>query len=97
MFPGLLNRLTAQLRDLHEIARQGEWERIEALEKILLPDLASLAAAPRQIVADRAFRSQLLEIQNLLDTAKSQCSTRMGQIKPLVDALRNTQATPDSP
>lgn len=95
-FPALLKRLNSQLAQLLEIANQGDWERVQAVEHELLADLTKLNAIPRQSLLSQPYRQQIIDIQRLLVNAQSSCSTRLEQIRPLVDALAQVRTTPGS-
>ncbi len=94
--PGLLERLRVQLTELLEIANQGEWERVEALGGALAVNLAHLNAIPRHSLLSQPYRQRIIDIQRLLVNAQSSCSTRLEQIRPLVDALAQVRTTPGS-
>ena len=95
-FHALLKRLNDQLTELLEIANRGEWERVETLGHALAADLAHLNAIPRQSLLSQPYRQQIIGIQRLLVDAQSSCSTRLEQIRPLVDALGRARITPGS-
>ena len=96
LVPALLKRLNNQLTQLLEIANQGEWERVQAVEHELIADLTKLNAIPRHSLLSQPYRQQIIDIQRLLVNAQSSCSTRLEQIRPLVDALAQVRTTPGS-
>jgi hypothetical protein len=96
---GLSNtqQLAASLRVLIQAAEEGEWDRITDLSGQILMEL-ELAGKPDFLSKQPSVdRKEVEKIIQLLNSAIEQCSTRMGQIGPLLSALKVTQKTSASP
>ena len=90
-------QLATNLRILIQAAEEGEWDRISDLSEQMLIEL-ELAGKPDFLSKlPSVDRKEVEKIILLLNSAIEQCSTRMGQIGPLLNALKVTQKTVDSP
>jgi hypothetical protein len=90
-------QLATSLQILIQAAEEGEWDRITDLSGQILMEL-ELAGKPDFLSKlPSVDRKEVEKIILLLNSAIEQCSTRMGQIGPLLSALKVTQKTSASP
>src|SRR5574343_364693 len=96
-FGALSEQVTHQLNTLLGICEQGDWEHVVALT----PELLSLMAAFHGVAQSREIaphnRKKLQGILQALETATRLCSARREEIRPLVNALKITSATTETP
>jgi hypothetical protein len=90
-------QLTASLRTLLLAAEQGEWDRITDLSGQLLLELEFAGKPDFLSNMPSVDRKEIDKILLLLISAIEQCTTRMDQIAPLLNALKVTQETAGAP
>lgn len=95
-FDVLSEQVTQQLKTLLGICEQGDWQHLVALTPEFLSLMAAFhsAAKPKEIATRN--KEQLQAILQMLETATRLCSARREEIRPLINALKTTPATPET-
>lgn len=90
-------QLTKGLQSLLDIAKKGEWEKIDGQLQDLLQALETVRASNAKYLKNAGSVEQIEQILQLLDSAILLCSERKDQIAPLVNAFANALDTPAKP
>lgn len=88
------DRLATTLNSLLDVAQNGEWTHLDNL----LPTLLSASTAIQQIAQFNAGvdRERIIELLALHKRAIEECTARMSQIAPLIEAFSASKNSPDN-
>lgn len=96
-FDALSEQVTQQLKAMLDICEQGDWQHLVAFTPEFLSLMAKFHSTTHSNEIAIRNREQLQAIIQMLETATRRCSARQEEIRSLVDALKISPATTETP